>query len=39
MTIDGSDFTVRPGELVFITGGSLHAECPGTVSISVLFST
>ncbi len=39
MTIDGSDFTVRPGELVFITGGSLHAGVPGTVSISVLFST
>ena len=29
MTIDGSDFTVRPGELVFITGGSLHAGVPG----------
>ena len=29
MTIDGSDFTVRPGELAFITGGSLHAGVPG----------
>lgn len=28
MTIDGSDLTVRPGDLVFITGGSLHAGVP-----------